>query len=262
MILDSTMLELRQITKKYGILKAVDRVSFTVRHGEAVGYLGPNGAGKSTTIKMLAGLLEPTDGEILYNGHNVWKNLVWFKERLGYVPEEQALYSHMSAYDYLLLVGRLRKIEESVLKKKIMGFMEVFGLSGDIYSEIASFSKGMVQKVLISAALLHDPEVLLLDEPLSGLDVTTALVVRELVRKLSEEGKIVIYSSHILDIVEKVASRVIILHQGRVQADDSVENLRGLMNVPSLEEIFKDLAIQVNPLDGASELLSIMKNHN
>jgi ABC-2 type transport system ATP-binding protein len=168
----------------------------------------------------------------------------------------------MSAYDYLLLVGRLRKIEESVLKKKIMGFMEVFGLSGDIYSEIASFSKGMVQKVLISAALLHDPEVLLLDEPLSGLDVTTALVVRELVRKLSEEGKIVIYSSHILDVVEKVASRVIILHQGRVQADDSVENLRELMNVPSLEEIFKDLAIQVNPLDGASELLSIMKNHN
>lgn len=255
------MLDLKKVTKKYGYFKAVDDVSFFVKPGEVVGYLGPNGAGKSTTIKMLGGILEPTDGEIFYNGRNVWKNLVWFKERIGYVPEEPAIYSHMSAYDYLL-VGRLRKIEESALKKKLMSFMEVFGLSRDIYSEIASFSRGMVQKVLIAAALLHDPEVLLLDEPLSGLDVTTGLVVRVLVRKLSEEGKLVIYSSHILDVVEKVASRVIIIHQGKIRADDLVESLRELINLPSLEEIFKSLAIQVNPLDTASELLSIMKNRN
>ncbi|MGB9836583.1 MAG: ABC transporter ATP-binding protein [Candidatus Saccharicenans sp.] len=253
------MLELKSITKKYGYLKAVDKVSFTVRPGEAVGYLGPNGAGKSTTIKMIAGLLEPTAGEIFYGGRNVWKNLVWFKERLGYVPEEPAIYSHMSAYDYLLLVGRLRRIKESALKSKIKGFMEIFGLVADMYSEIASFSKGMVQKVLISAALLHDPEVLLLDEPLSGLDVTTALVVRELVRRLSAEGKIIIYSSHILEIVEKVASRVIILYQGRVQADDSVENLRQLMKVPSLEEIFSQLVKHEDPGALASELVTLMR---
>ncbi len=163
------------------------------------------------------------------------------------MPEEPAIYSHMSAYDYLLLVGRLRRIKESILRKKIKGSLEIFDLAGDMHSEISSFSKGMVQKVLISAALLHDPEVLLLDEPLSGLDVTTTMVVRELVRKLSTEGKIIIYSSHILEIVEKVASRVIILHQGRVRADDSVENLRTLMKVPSLEEVFNQLVKPEDP---------------
>jgi ABC-2 type transport system ATP-binding protein len=255
------MVELKAVTKKYGFLRAVDNVSFSVKPGESVGYLGPNGAGKSTTIKMLAGLLEPTDGEIFYNGRNVWKNLVWFKERVGYVPEEPAIYSHLSAYDYLMMVGRLRGLKESVLKPKIKGFMEVFSLDGDMYSEIASFSKGMVQKVLISAALLHDPEILLLDEPLSGLDVSTALMVRELVRRLSAEGKIIIYSSHILEIVEKIASRVIILHKGRIQADDSVENLRQLMKVPSLEEIFSQLVMQEDPEKAASELLSLMKKN-
>lgn len=256
------MLELKEVTKKFGYFRAVDRVSFSVKPGESVGYLGPNGAGKSTTIKMVAGLLEPTDGEILYQGRNIWKNQVWFKQRLGYVPEEPAIYSHMSAYDYLLLVGRLRGIEESVLRKKIKGFLEIFDLAGDMYSEISSFSKGMVQKVLISASLLHDPEVLLLDEPLSGLDVTTAQVVRELVRRLAAEGRIVIYSSHILEIVEKVASRVIILHQGRVQADDSVENLRSLMKVPSLEDIFNQLVKHEDPQALASELVFLMKQNS
>lgn len=253
------MLEIRGITKKYGFFKAVDNVSFQVKQGESVGYLGPNGAGKSTTIKMLAGLLEPSDGEILYNGRNIWKNLVWYKKRIGYVPEEPAIYSHLSAYDYLLMVGRLRGIKESVLKEKIKGFMKVFGLEGDMYSELSSFSKGMVQKVLISAALLHDPEILLLDEPLSGLDVSTALMVRELVNRLSAEDRIIIYSSHILEIVEKVASRVIILHKGKIRADDSMENLRRLMRVPSLEEIFNQLVMEEDPGKTASELIKFMK---
>ena len=126
------MLELKGITKKYQFLKVVDAVSFTIKPGESVGYLGPNGAGKSTTIKMIAGLLEPTEGEIFYDGRNVWKNLVWFKQRLGYVPEEPAIYSHLSAYDYLLMVGRLHRLKESVLRTKIKGFMEVFDLGGDM----------------------------------------------------------------------------------------------------------------------------------
>ncbi|MDD8030722.1 MAG: ABC transporter ATP-binding protein [Acidobacteriota bacterium] len=255
------MLELRGIIKKYGCIKAVDNISFSVRPGESVGYLGPNGAGKSTTIKILAGLLEPTEGEIFYAGRNVWKNLVWFKQRLGYVPEEPAIYSHLNAYEYLLMIGRLRGLKESNLKQKINGFMEVFDLAGDMYSEIASFSKGMTQKVLLSAALLHDPEILLLDEPLSGLDVSTILVIEKLVQRLSAEGRIIIYSSHILDIVEKVAQRVIILHQGKVRADDSVDNLRQLIKVPSLEEIFNQLIAQEDPEAAASELISLMKKN-
>lgn len=137
--------------------------------------------------------------------------------------------------------------------------MEIFGLASDMHSEISSFSRGMIQKVLISAAILHDPEVLLLDEPLSGLDVTSALMIRELVRQLLREGRIIIYSSHILEVVEKVASRIIILFEGRIRADDSMDNLCKLMKAPSLEDVFVRLAVQRDPEGSASELLSLMK---
>ncbi len=252
-------LDLESITKRYGLLTAVGGVSFSVRPGESVGYLGPNGAGKSTTIKMLAGLLPPTEGRILYGGRDIRKNSYWYKERFGYVPEEPAIYSHLSAYDYLMMVGRLRLLKEGVLKKKIEGFMEILDLAGDMHSDISSFSKGMTQKVLISAALLHDPELLLLDEPLSGLDITSALTVRELVRKLAADGRAVIYSSHVLEIVEKVSTRVIILDQGRVAADDSVENLRQMMKLRSLEDIFRQLTTQRDPEGAASDLIFLMK---
>jgi ABC-2 type transport system ATP-binding protein len=158
-----------------------------------------------------------------------------------------------------MMVGRLRGLKETKLKHKIEGFMEVFTLTGDMYSEISSLSKGMVQKVLISAALLHDPEVLLLDEPLSGLDTSTSMIIRSLVRRLSSEGKVIIYSSHILDIVERIASRVIILKGGKIQADDSIENLRHLMMMPSLESIFNQLVIQKDEEKSVSELVSLMK---
>ncbi len=255
------MLELKGITKKYQFLKAVDNVNFLVKPGEAVGYLGPNGAGKSTTLKMLAGLLEPTEGEIYYCGRNIWENLWWYKKRIGYVPEEPAVYYHLSAYDYLMMIGRLRGLKDSLLKQKIRGFMEVFGLAGNMYAEMSSFSKGMIQKVLISAALLHDPEVLLFDEPLSSLDISTALTLRELISRLEDEGKIIIYSSHILEVVEKIVKRVIILYQGRVQADDSVENLCQLMRVPSLVDIFNQLVIKKNPEKLAAELIFLMRKN-
>lgn len=219
----------------------MDRVSFTVHPSEILGYLGPNGAGKTTTIKILAGLLEQTEGQIYYQGEDVHRNMFAFKKKIGFVPEQSQIYPHLSAYDYLLLVGRLRRIPENVLIEKIERFMELFSLTTDMHSAISSFSKGMIQKVLISAALLHNPEILLLDEPLLGLDVATGLIIKDLIKKLSMERKIIIYSSHILEIVEKICSRVIIIHRGRLVADDSVENLRGLMKLPSLEDIFNQL---------------------
>lgn len=235
------ILELKNITKKYRVFPAVDNVSFSVKSGEILGYLGPNGAGKTTTIKMLAGLLDPTQGNIYFDGKKISDDLYSFKERIGYIPEESEIYSHLSAFDYLLLVGRLRDIPERTLEKKIEQFMSLFKLSTDKHSPISSFSKGMTQKVLISAAFLHDPELLLLDEPLSGLDVTTGLIMRDLIRKQAEDGKIVIYSSHILEVVEKVCTRIIIIHKGQIVADDSVDNLRNLMKLPSLAEIFNQL---------------------
>jgi ABC-2 type transport system ATP-binding protein len=253
------MLELREITKKYSVFTAVDKVSFCIKPGEILGYLGPNGAGKSTTIKMLTGLLEPTSGEILFRGKRVSKDWVGYKKKIGYVPEEPDIYPHLSAYDYLMMVGRLRYIPEKTLESKIEQFMDLFRLSLEMQSPISSYSKGMVQKVLLAAALLHDPDILFLDEPLSGLDVETSLIVKDLVQQLSEVGKIIFYCSHILEVVEKVCSRVIIIHLGKVLKDDSVENLRQLMKVPSLEEIFSQLVIQENTEQISKELIQAMR---
>jgi len=253
------MLELKRITKKYNIFPAVDDVSFIVKPGEILGYLGPNGAGKTTTIKMLAALLEPTSGDIFYRGMNIKKDLYAHKKRIGYVPEEPEIYPHLSAYDYLLMVGRLRNIPEKALKEKIEQFMELFKLSLDMHSPISSCSKGMIQKVLLTTALLHNPEVLLLDEPLSGLDVETSMVIKDLVNRLSREGKVVFYCSHILEVVEKVCSRVIIIHKGKIVADDSVDNLRDLMKLPSLEQIFSQLVVQQDTEAVAKGLVAAIK---
>ncbi len=238
------MLELKEVTKKYTVFPAVDKVSFTVKPSEIVGYLGPNGAGKTTTIKMLAGLLEPTGGKIYFQGKKIKNDLYSYKKRLGYVPEQSEIYPHLSAYEYLLMVGRLRLIPEKTLKAKIRKLLELFDLSMEMDMAISSFSKGMIQKVLISSALLHDPDILLLDEPLSGLDVTTSLIIKDTLAMLAAKGKLIIYSSHILEVVEKVCSRVIIIHKGRILADDSIDNLRSLMKLPSLEEIFSQLVVK------------------
>jgi ABC-2 type transport system ATP-binding protein len=252
------MLELKGITKKYQVYPAVDHVSFRIEPGEILGYLGPNGAGKSTTIKMLTGLLEPTSGDILFQGKRIKKDMVGYKKKIGYVPEEPDIYPHLSAYDYLMMVGRLRQIPEKELKEKIERFMNLFKLSLEMQSAISSYSKGMVQKVLLSAALLHDPDILLLDEPLSGLDVETSLIIKGLVNQLSKEGKIIFYCSHILEVVEKVCSRVIIIHKGKILTDDSVEHLRHLMKVPSLEEIFSQLVIQNDTEKISGEIVRVM----
>ena len=256
---EGNMLELKGITKKYNVFPAVDNVSFSIEPGEILGYLGPNGAGKTTTIKMLTGLLEPTSGDIFLQGKKIKNSMVEFKKKIGYVPEEPDIYPHLSAYDYLLMVGRLRQIPEKTLKEKIERFMEFFKLSLEMQSSISSYSKGMVQKVLLSAALLHNPDILLLDEPLSGLDVETSLIIKDLVRQLSKEGKIIFYCSHILEVVEKVCSRIIIIHKGKILTDDSVENLRNLMKVPSLEEIFSQLVIQEDTELISKEIVHLMK---
>ncbi len=253
------MLELKGITKKFSAFTVVNAVSFAVRPGEVLGYLGPNGAGKTTTIKMLAGLLAPTRGTILFEGRDVREDICAYKARLGYVPEQSEIYPHLSAYDYLGMVGRLRGIREATLRGRIRSFMEIFGLDEDMHSPIASYSKGMRQKILISAALLHDPDVLLLDEPLSGLDVTTGLVVRDLIQRLAREDKIIIYSSHVLEVTEKICSKVIILHQGNIVAHDSVANLRSLMHLPSLAEIFSQLVVHEDTGLAAGRIAEAMK---
>jgi len=238
------MLELRNVSKRFSGIAAVDNVSFTARAGEVTGYLGPNGSGKSTTMKMITGLIEMTLGEILFEGKPIQDDLIAYKRRMGYVPEEPHLYPHLSGLEYLIMVGQLRNLPEKATAARIDGLLRLLSLHGDRHVPISSYSKGMRQKVLLSAALLHNPDLILLDEPFSGLDVATGLVLRSLILELAARGKVVLFSSHELETVERVCSHVVILHRGKVVADDSIQSLRTLMSLPTLEEIFSQLAVE------------------
>jgi ABC-2 type transport system ATP-binding protein len=244
---EGRMLEARHLVKRYSGSRVVDDVSFVVRPGEILGYLGPNGSGKSTTVKMLAGLVEPSSGAVWFEGRPVAADLVAFRRRLGYVPEEPHLYPFLSGREHLQLLGRLREIDEGVLDRRIDALLELLGLGGAALQAISGYSKGMRQKVLIAGALLHDPDIVMFDEPESGLDVTAALMLRHLVRILAARGKAVIYCSHILEVVEKVCGRVIVLHRGRVVADDAVDALTRLRANASLGDVFAELVRQENP---------------
>ena len=253
------MLEVRNLTKRYHRIPAVDGVSFTIQPGEVLGYLGPNGAGKSTTVKVLIGLIEPTNGEILFHGRDVRSDWPGFLRSVGYVPEEPHLYPQLSGREYLQLVGRLRGLPRRVLEPRMDELFRLFSLWEDRHAPLASYSKGMRQKILISAALLDNPSLLILDEPFSGLDVNTAIMLRSLIHALAEQGKMILYSSHVLEVVEKVCSSVLILRKGKAVAHDRVERLRDLMSQPSLEGVFTQLTEQEDPARVVSGILAAIQ---
>ncbi len=237
------MLEVRSVSKFFSGIPAVDDISFVARQAEVTGYLGPNGSGKSTTMKMITGLISPTHGTILFDGTPINSDPIGYKQRLGYVPEEPHLYSHLSGLEYLTMVSQLRNLPKRRATEKITGLLHLFALFSDRHVSISSYSKGMRQKVLLSAALLHNPDFIVLDEPFSGLDVTSALIMRQLIQELASRGKVVLFSSHELEIVERICSHVLILYRGKLVADDSIQRLQALMSLPTLEEIFSQLAV-------------------
>lgn len=251
------MLEVINASKSYHGIPAVRDVSLNAAPGDVVGLLGPNGSGKSTTVKMIVGLLAPTRGHVRWQGQSISDNLLPYQEIVGYVPEEPKLYAYLSAVEYLELIGGLRQIPAKTLTRRIERYLELFGLASDRYTPLSAFSKGMRQKVLISAALIHDPQIVLLDEPTSGLDVASTLILRTLVRTLAARGKIIIYSSHVLDAVEKVCERVLIIHKSHVVAHDSVANLRDLARAASLEQVFAALAVDQDVEEIGRELAAV-----
>lgn len=259
MHLEDTVLIVDHVSRRYGALTAVDDVSFEVRPGDVLGYLGPNGSGKSTMVKMLVGLMPPTRGRILWNGTDIQDDLVSYKALVGYVPEEAHVYGYLTATEYLRLVGRLRGLAGIRLDERIEEFLRIFNLDGDVHAPLDEFSKGMRQKVLVSAALLHNPRIFVLDEPVSGLDVTTALVLRSLVHALAADGRLIVYSSHELDTIEKVSTRVVILSHGRLRANDSAEHLRTLLQLPTLENVFQQLTAHDDPAQVAARLMSVIQ---
>ncbi len=253
------MLEARDLGKYYSGIPAVREVNFTVARGQVLGLLGPNGSGKSTTVSMVTSLLEPTTGQVLLDGTPIDLDPLGYKARIGYVPEEAHLYTYLTGPEYLELIGQLRGLDPKVLHEKIDAFLVVFGLEDDRHATMSAYSKGMRQKILISAALLHDPEIIVLDEPNSGLDVTSTLILRSLVQELAAAGKIIIYSSHVLEIVEKVATDVMILHDSRVVAHDSVAKLRDLLALPSLEQVFRRVVAATDVDQVARDIVGVMR---
>jgi ABC-2 type transport system ATP-binding protein len=241
-------LEAQLLTKYYSGVAAVRDVSFTLEPGTIFGLLGPNGSGKSTTVALLTGLREPSAGRVCFNGIDIATRLVEYKARVGYVPEEAHLYGFLSGREHLELVGRLRRIPEPLLTHKIDSLLALFGIAGAADQPINGYSKGMKQKVLIAAALLHDPDVLILDEPESGLDLTAGLVLCHLLPILAARGKTIVYSSHLLDRVERLCAAVVVLHRGRIVAQGPVRQLRAMMKRnSSLEEVVAELVTTGDP---------------
>jgi ABC-2 type transport system ATP-binding protein len=253
------MLEAKGLTKRYGGLLALDKVSFQIRPGEIVGYLGPNGSGKSTTVNIVVGLLEPSAGSIALDGRTLAEDPIGYKRRIGYVPEEPYLYTHLTATEYLTLVGRLRGLPQAALDAKIATLLRLFQLHDSRYSTMAAYSKGMRQRVLLAAALMHNPELLVLDEPFSGLDVNAGLLFRALLALLAADGRMILFSTHRFDMVEKLCSRVVILSSGRLVAEQDIAKAGAVAGSPSLEETFFHVTRQPDFTPVAREIIDTIR---
>jgi ABC-2 type transport system ATP-binding protein len=229
-------IELRQLGKDYGSKRALRDVSLSVGWGEVFGYVGANGAGKTTTIKILTGLIRPTSGDALVGGRSVLEQPLEVKARLGYVPESGALFEKFSPVEYLTLIGRLYRLSEARIRERLGEELRSFGLEADKDKPMGVLSKGTKQKVCWISALLHDPEVLVLDEPLNGLDVETVAHVKDTMRRRAQQGRTIFYSSHLIDIVEKVCTRIAVIHAGRIVSVGTVGEVVAAAGAASLEQ--------------------------
>jgi ABC-2 type transport system ATP-binding protein len=253
------MLEVEHLYRSYRGIPAIEDVSFQVAPGKVVGFLGPNGAGKSTTVKIITGMLRPNDGRVLFEGQDIEKDMVAFRANFGYVPEEAHLYTYLSGLEYLQLVGRLRGLGEALIEAKATRLLKLLNLESWQYSPILTYSKGMRQRVLIAASLLHDPKLLIFDEPLSGLDVVSGRLFKDLLELLAAQGKAVLYISHVLEVVEQVCNRVIVIAKRRVLADARPADLTKLMSLPNLESVFAQLVQQQDTRAIAEEMVEVMQ---
>jgi ABC-2 type transport system ATP-binding protein len=235
-------------------------VSFALERGEVVGLLGPNGAGKTTTIKIIAGILTARAGAVSVLGLPLPESAVNVKRRIGYVPESAGLFESLTGQEFLELCGRLQDVEEDTLQARIKDLLETFNLTSDRVSFLDTYSKGMRQKILIAAALLHNPDLILLDEPLSGLDVNSAILIKDLIAALASDGRTILYSSHVLDVVEKVCNRVFIIDHGRLIGGGSPESLKAATGQETLESVFRKLTDAASVDPAVARILSALRS--
>src|SRR5580658_1768938 len=252
------MLEARGLSKSYGTVPAVRDVSFRLEPGQVLGYLGPNGSGKSTTVKMLTGLLAPSHGQVTQDGDDIHKHLVAYRKRLGYVPEEANLYPYLTGEEYLQMVATLRGMPKSLNTTRIESLLQLFSLWPKRHVAVGSYSKGMRQRILLIAALMDNPDVLILDEPMSGLDVTSSLVLKHVIQELSARGKAIFFCSHVLEVVEKICSQLIILRKGQVIAYGRTTEVLQSIGQSTLEATFLQLTEGRDVAQIANEIVDVV----
>lgn len=252
------MIEVRSLSKSFGDRRAVDGLSFSVGTGEIFGFLGPNGAGKSTTVKILTGMIAPSEGSAHIAGFDVTKEPIEVKKRIGYVPESGALFESLTGREYLHLVGELHHLDHETIVRRSEEFLTLFGLMEQQHDRIQQYSKGMKQKILIAAALINDPDVLFLDEPMNGLDANASLVFKELLKKLSEQGKTIFFTSHILDVVERICTRIAIINNGSLLTVGTAAEILQTTGESTLELAFAKLTGVGNAKESAQEFMKIL----
>ncbi|MEW9108332.1 MAG: ABC transporter ATP-binding protein [Cytobacillus gottheilii] len=238
---EQEVLTITNLTKSFGSKQILKGIDLRVSRGEIIGYIGPNGAGKSTTVKMILGIEGEYGGDIELFGDDIQKSGIAYKRRIGYVPEVADIYDNLTGYEYLTFIGQMYGMELDVAAEKAKSLMELFGIGEVYHSRISSYSKGMRQKLLIIASVIHNPDLLFLDEPINGLDANSVMIFKEILAQLAAEGKTIFYSSHIMDVVEKISSRIILLNDGRIAADGTFEQLQAGHMGGSLEGIFNQL---------------------
>lgn len=252
------LLDVRSLAKSYGDVAALKGISFRIRAGEILGFLGPNGAGKSTTVKIVTGLLPADSGQVLVDGRDVHTDPLGAKARIGYVPENVAFYESLTPLEFLELLGRLRGLPEATLRARSEALLDALGLGSKFGERLSALSRGMRQKASLAAALLHDPPVLLLDEAFSGIDATSVLVFRELLRSLRARGKAILFCSHVLELVEKVCDRVAILSKGEIAAEGETARLMEMKKMGSIEDVFRSLSPDLDPERDAARILAAL----
>lgn len=253
------IISIKDLTMSFDDRMILRAINLDVFKGQIIGYIGPNGAGKSTTVKIMLGLVTGYHGEIKIFGEDITNGSVDYKRRIGYVPETADLYDNLTACEYLTFVGELYGMEYEKVEEKARKLMGKFGLEHVYHQRLSSYSKGMRQKVLIISSLLHNPDLLFLDEPLSGLDANSVIVVKEVLAQLAEQGKTIFYSSHIMEVVEKISNRILLLSEGRIIADGSFAELKEQNKEGTLEEIFNQLTGFNKHKEIAEEFVSIVQ---
>ncbi len=252
------IITIRNLSKAYGEKQVLRDISLDIYPGQIIGYIGPNGAGKSTTVKILTGIITDYAGEVSIEGKPLRESVMHVKSITGYIPELAELYDLLTPREYLTFVGKLHHMPDALIEERSRRMLSSFGLADNIDQRMDSFSKGMRQKVLLTSGLLHNPKIVILDEPLSGLDANAVIMVKELLQVLKAEGKTIFYCSHMMDVVERVSDRIVLIDGGQIIADGTIAELRG-DGSNSLEQIFSRLTSKENIGERASDIAAALQ---